>query len=252
VAITEAARGTATGSGARRASPWAWLVAGCVLLLACIAVAGALWWAASAETRVTSYRVLGTLAGIELDLAGADADVDGGGTGSVEVRRTDRFAFGHPSDETRVVRNGVLRIRSRCPETVLGTCRAAYRLAVPDNVPIMIRTGRGDVRLTSFRGSAQIGTNAGAIAVDGFCGFSLRASAGSGDVRVATACSPERLELRSGDGRVHAVVPPASYRVDATSDAGSVRVRGLTRADDAPFQIQALSTRGDVVVEAGT
>ena len=43
--------------------------------------------------------------------------------------------------------------------------------------------------------------------------------------------------------------PAGRYRVDADTDSGSRRVVGLTPAEDAPFQIQALSTAGDVDVE---
>ena len=93
-----------------------------------VLVAGALlaWWAASRETRTSSYRVLGDLAGIELDLGDADVQLDGGG-GAVELRRVDRFAFGHASTERRSVQDNVLRIASRCPDQVLG--------ALPDVLP---------------------------------------------------------------------------------------------------------------------
>jgi hypothetical protein len=57
-------------------------------------------WLASRETRTTSYRVLGDLAGIRLDLGDADVEIDGGAS-AVEVRRVDRFAFGKPSVERR-------------------------------------------------------------------------------------------------------------------------------------------------------
>jgi hypothetical protein len=46
-------------------------------------------------------------------------------------------------------------------------------------------------------------------------------------------------------------VPPGRYRIDADSDTGSQRVDGLTSADDAPFQILALSGEGNVLLEAG-
>jgi hypothetical protein len=46
-------------------------------------------------------------------------------------------------------------------------------------------------------------------------------------------------------------VPPGRYRVDAESDEGKHVVRGVSVADDAPFQIQALSTSGDVSVGSG-
>ncbi len=235
-----------TASG--RPSPWWLLVAICVLVLVAVATAITTWWAATRETRTTSYRVLGDLAGIRLDLGAADVEIDGG-AGAVEVRRVDRFAFGHPSGERRAVAAGVLTVASRCPAQVLGTCRTAYRVAVPDNVPVTLRTSSGSVRLVGVRASVTVTTSSGPVVADAFCGFSLRASSDTGAVRAVTQCSPDRLELRSRSGDVRAAVPPGRYRVDAQSASGRLRVRGLTLADDAPFQIQALSTTGDVTVE---
>jgi hypothetical protein len=45
-------------------------------------------------------------------------------------------------------------------------------------------------------------------------------------------------------------VPPGRYQVDASTDDGSRSVRGVSVAEDAPFQIQVLSSAGDVAVEA--
>jgi hypothetical protein len=89
------------------------------------------------------------------------------------------------------------------------------------------------------------------VTFNGWCGFNLQIRALSGDVRTAAACAPERLQLRSRRGSVDALVPPGRYRVDAESDEGARNVRGVTEADDAPFQIQALSTSGDVSVGSG-
>ena len=66
--------------------------------------------------------------------------------------------------------------------------------------------------------------------------------AGAGARRSGCGCARVR--------RGHAVVPPGRYRVDAETDEGGASVRGLT-ADDAPFQIQALSSAGDVRVGSG-
>jgi hypothetical protein len=49
---------------------------------------------------------------------------------------------------------------------------------------------------------------------------------------------------------VRAVVPPGRYRLDADTNAGRRVVRGLTSDAGAPFAIQALSSSGDVTVEA--
>ncbi|WP_028062016.1 DUF4097 family beta strand repeat-containing protein [Solirubrobacter soli] len=233
------------------AAAWWWLVTVSVVLLLVAAGTLAIWWAASRETRTTSYRVLGDLSGIRLDLGDADVEIDGGAA-AVEVRRVDRFAYGAPSREARSVKDGTLTITSRCPDQVLGSCRASYRLAVPDNVPLDIQTGSGSVSLTGVRSSVSVNTGSGPIAASGFCGFQLRAASDSGSVRAMAECSADRLELRSRAGDVRAVVPAGRYQIDAQSDSGAVRVRGLTNAPDAPFQIQALSTSGDVTVEAAS
>ena len=234
---------------ARRASPWWWLVlVSSVLLLAAI-VAMAVWWIASGETQVAQYRVLGTVSAIELDVGTADVEIVGGASTAVEVRRTAEFAFGRPPEQTRRLDGDVLQIRSRCPDTVVGTCHASYRIGVRDNVQVNVVTTSGDVRVSSLNGSARIQTGSGAIAVDGFCGFQLSATSASGDVRGAAACSPDRMELRSSSGDVRAIVPAGRYRVDASSSRGSTQVRNLTVTDDAPFAVQAISGTGDVTVD---
>src|SRR5262245_29051388 len=111
---------------ARRASPWWWLVLISALALGGAAAVMGIWWAASSETRIATYQVVGTLSAIELDLDDADVEIVGGATGAVEVRRTDEFAFGRPPEESRAVEDGVLRIESSCPDTVVGTCDASY------------------------------------------------------------------------------------------------------------------------------
>jgi hypothetical protein len=257
VSITEDAPAPATErrstipepAPARRISPWWALVGACAVALAVAAAAMLVWWAATRETRITTYHVVGDLSSITLDVGAADVEVDGGASGSVEVRRTDRFAFGHSAQERRTLAAGGLSIASRCPDQLLGACHSAYRVSVPDNVGVTVRTSSGGVLIAGLRASTRIATSSGAIAATGFCGFSLRATSESGDVRAAAECSPDRLELRSGSGDVHAVLPPGRYQVDAASDRGRARVSGVTVADDAPFAVQALSGSGDVSVE---
>ena len=233
---------------ARRASPWWWLVlVSSVLLVVALAVM-TVWGFASRETQVSRYRVLGTVSTIELDVGAADVEIVGGAP-VVEVRRTAEFAFGRPPEQTRKLDGDVLQITSRCPDTVVGTCDAAYRIAVRDNVQVNVITTSGLVRVSALNGSARLQTGSGAIAVDGFCGFQLIATSASGDVRGAAGCSPDRMELRSTGGDVHAIVPAGRYRVDASSSRGSSEVRNLTETDDAPFALQAISGTGDVLVE---
>ena len=234
----------------RRPSTWGWLVAVSACLVLGSGVTLAVWWLITGERSITTYSVRGTVSGIVLDVGSADAEVAGGGDRpAVEVRRTDEFAFGRRAEARRQASQGILSIHSRCPDAILGACAASYRLTVPDNVPVTVRTTTGNVRFSDYRGSAQIDTGSGDIEVSAFCGFALRAHAQTGTVTAGTACAPERLELRSRTGDVRAVVPPGRYQVDADSDDGDRSVRGVTEAEDAPYQIQALSSAGDVEVE---
>jgi len=133
-----------------------------VTVCACVVAAAALalviaWWV-SAETSVASYAVRGSVNGVTLDLGAADAEIVGGGDRqAIEVRRTDEFAFGRRAESTRDASGGELRIASRCPRSaVLHVCSARYRVTVPDNVRVTVRTTSGDVRFNGYRGSASI------------------------------------------------------------------------------------------------
>jgi hypothetical protein len=225
------------------------LVAACALVLVTVAAALIISWFVTRETRTTSYRVLGDLAGIRLDVGDADVEITGGAA-AVEVRRVERFAYGKPSEERRRTDGGRFTVESRCPDQVLDGCHTVYRLTVPDNVPLEIETSSGDVTLSGVRATVQVSTGSGAVGATAFCGFSLRATSDTGDVNAAAECSADRLELRSRSGDVRAVVPAGRYQIDAQSDSGSTRVSGVTAVEDAPFQIQALSTSGDVTVES--
>jgi hypothetical protein len=236
----------------RHASSWGWLVTVSAFSLLTAALVLAVWWAASDEERTATYNVRGSVTGIALDIGEADLQIVGGGNQTaLQVSHTDRFAFGHPPEAERIVRGGMLELRSRCPAALLGSCSSAYRLRVPDNVPVRVKTTSGSVSSSGYRGSATVDTRSGDVDFDGWCGFNLQVQADVGNVRAAAACAPQRLQLRSRTGSVQALVPPGRYRVDAESDEGKRSVRGLTTGDDAPFQVQALSTTGDVRVGSG-
>jgi len=216
---------------ATRLSPW-----GRVVLVSAILVIGALvaLVASDLATRreeLVTYPVGGAIAGLSFDLGNAAVEVQGGGTArEVDVQRRERSAFGHAPTTTRSVSGGTFTVKSRCPTEVLGSCNVSYRLVVPDNLPIDIRTDAGQVRFRGYRGSATVVTT-------------------SGDITTNWSCPPQRMSVRSSSGSVHAIVPSGPYQVDAESASGRNVVRGITATSEAPFSIQALSTSGDVVVE---
>ena len=243
----------ATKPSARRPSAWGWLVTVSACLVGGGILLAAAGWALTTERRIASYAVSGPVTAVTFDLGAADADIIGGADGEpVRVRRVERFAFGHGPVIRRDASGGELRVWQRCPEAVLGACSADYRIEVPPNAQVTVRTTTGDVNMRGYRGRAAIDTASGDIDVDAYCGFSLRASAASGDVAATATCQTDDLELRSRTGDVRAVVPPGRYEIDADSDAGDRRVVGLTQVEGASFRVQALSSTGDVIVEAGS
>jgi hypothetical protein len=233
-----------------RLSPWAVLVLACAVLVVGATAALLVATVASSRERIVRFGVRGELSGVALDVGDADVVIAGGGRRAVlDVQRTDRFAFRHDAEVRRTVAAGQLQIRSRCPTTIPRSCSVRYRVVVPDNVPVDVRTEGGTVQLRGYRGSARVTTRSGDIDIGAFCGFSLQAGSETGDITAGAACALQRLSLRSTDGNVHAVVPLGRYQVEAESASGSERVSGLAAAADAPYSIQALSSSGDVVVE---
>ncbi len=234
---------------------WWWLVAASVLVLVLVAAALLADWAHTRETRTTSYRVLGDLAGVHLDLGAADVEIDGGAT-AVEVKRIDEFAFGKPSVESHQVVDGTLNITSHCPEQVIGSCHASFRVTVPDNVPLEIETSSGSINLAGVRASVQLTSGSGDIGATGFCGFSFRAISDSGnlDVSVRVLGRPARAALaqrRRARDRPRRPLPdrrPERQRVHADARAHERRRRGLP--DPGAERLGRRDRRGRVVTAA--
>jgi hypothetical protein len=208
-------------------------------------------WLTSLHSKSSRYVVSGAVQRVELTLSSGNAVIDGTQSSTVEVRRTDDYAFGHSAREHRSLSGGILRISSRCPRIVVGSCSASYALAVPETVAVSVRTANGDVRLTGFRGTASVSTGAGNVDVEAYCGFDLAAETGSGNVRVAAACSPAHLEVRTRSGNATALVPPGRYRISAISGAGLPHVNGVVRDANAPFTIDMHSGSGSLTIGAG-
>ncbi len=233
-----------------RFSPWGRVVALSALLVVGGALALGVGAIASTRERLVSYPVTGPVEGLAFDLGDADVVIVGAGqAASVGVERTERFAFGHDADTRESVASGVFRVRSRCPTSLLGACSVSYRLAVPDNVPLDVRTGSGNVTLRGYRGSARLQTGAGRIDVSGYCGNVLDARTGDGDIVLDADCAPPKASLRTRDGAIRATVPRGRYAIDAESTTGSEAVHGLAPTPDAPYSLQALSGSGDISIE---
>ena len=232
------------------ASRWNLAVAASAVTVAVIVVAIGIGWLASSHSRNSASSFGIPLREINLKLSSGNATIVGTGSSTIRVRRTDDYAFGHAAHERRTLSNGTLRLESSCPRILVGSCSASYEIAVPETVKVNVQTTAGNVRLSGFRGAAQIQTRSGHVDVDAYCGFDLSAASGSGDIRVAAACAPQHLSLKTGSGNASAQVPPGRYRV-TTSAGGTEHVAGIVQDENAPFTIDMHSASGNVTVDGG-
>jgi hypothetical protein len=235
----------------RRLSGWNAAVAGSTAIVVALALALGIGWLASLQSHTVTYSVRGPLTKVNLTVASGDAVIVGSSSSTLQVKRTDDYAFGRSAREHRSLVRGVLSIVSGCPKIVVGSCSQSYELEVPQAVAVQVRTGDGDVRMTGFSGDASISTHAGNVDVEAYCGFRLAARSGLGSLHAATACAPQHLDLATGGGNAVALVPPGRYRVGATSGIGHEQVTGVTRDERAPFTIDVHSGSGSVQVEGG-
>ncbi len=231
-------------------SPWGRVVAISALLVVGGLVALVIAGLASERQVRASYPVTGAVEGLVFDLGAGDIVIVGGGGGdAVSVRRTEHYSFGRKAVTQQSVKAGVFGIHSRCPTSLLAPCTVDYRVVVPDNIAVDIRTTDGDVSLRGYRGTAKVATDAGRIDISGYCGNSLDARAGAGDIALDASCAPPQLSMRSSSGSIRAVLPAGRYDIDAETNSGKANVRGITARDDAPYSIQVLSGSGDIDVQ---
>jgi hypothetical protein len=230
---------------------WHAAVAVSAAVVTLVVVATGAGWLATLQSKTTRYTISTPLTRVELSLSSGDALIVGTQSTTLVVRHTDRYAFGHAAREQRSLSAGVLRISSRCPKVVVGSCSASYELAVPETVTVDVRTTGGNVRLTGFRGTAAVQTREGNVNVDAYCGFDLAVSTGSGNVRIAAACSPANLKVRTSGGDAVALVPPGRYRIHTASGSGPPHVNGVISDPRAPFTIDMRSRSGSVTIGGG-
>jgi hypothetical protein len=115
------------------------------------------------------------------------------------------------------------------------------RGTVPHDAVVRIEQTSGSVALRGVRGRLDVQQRFGAIRVDG-AAASVSASTQAGDVHVGMAAVPPdaRLSLRTASGDVSLGLPPgASVQVDAQTNAGDIRRRGLAFTQERLTPVQA-------------
>lgn len=179
---------------------------------------------------------------LEVDVGSGDLEIVGADVDEVSVSAKIEGASNHLG---HALEDGRLTLFDDCNEFLCGVNITVF---VPASVPIVLRTGSGDVRARGTHAEISIRTGSGDIDARGVLGVALRAETGSGDVALGVRAPAEHVVVRTGAGDVELVVPRGGYRLDVSTGSGDEHVDGVHDDAEAPGVIEVDTGSGDVQV----
>jgi DUF4097 and DUF4098 domain-containing protein YvlB len=185
-----------------------------------------------------------------LDLTGTSGNVrvvGGAAAGTIEVTRHVEWGIMHGQPATSEQVNGeTLKIDSDCGGGFMSRCSIDYEVKVPDNAPVTLGLGSGDVQLFGSLGAVKVQTGSGDVEANGLGTTNAVIRTGSGDLDLAFATAPSQVDLRAGSGDVSVWVPKGdNYAVDVTTGSGDQNV-DVDNSQSSPRKILVQTGSGDV------
>jgi putative adhesin len=148
------------------------------------------------------------------------------------------------------VEGSTLVVSSSCPDSgPVNRCKADLDLAIPFDADVIVHGDSGHLVAERLAGHLDLRTGSGNVGGRDLNPSAVRATTDAGDVDLDFTTQPVSVKANSHSGDVRVTVPAGGeYRVDATTSAGDVTVRGLLRNDRAFRSISATADAGDVTV----
>ena len=167
----------------------------------------------------------------------------------VMVRERLRWMWRRPQVVTSVS-GSTLMVSGSCPDSgPLNRCKADIDLAIPFDADVVVQGDSGDITADRLAGHIELRTNSGSLNGRDLNPISVSAVTTAGDVNLDFTTQPVSVQANSDSGDVDVIVPAGGeYRVDATTSAGDVDVRGVLRNDRALRSISATADAGNVTV----
>jgi DUF4097 and DUF4098 domain-containing protein YvlB len=167
----------------------------------------------------------------------------------VSVREDLRWLWRRPAVRIRT-QGTTLEVSGSCPNTsALNRCKADLHLAIPFDADVTVVNDTGDVDVERLAGHLDLNTDTGDVTGTDLNPAGVRARTGEGNVDLGFTTQPVSVDASSDAGDVRVAVPPGGeYRVDATTKAGDVAVKGVLRNDRAVRSISASAATGNVTV----
>lgn len=186
--------------------------------------------------------------------------------GNVHIRQKGHYTWRKPTLKVTSVASGVT-IGGHCSNLIDSICGQDMVVQVPADFRVTAHSSGGDVSANGLTGALNLSSSSGDVSADNAVGplvldssagdvdaSGLRstdvvASSSAGDVSLAFAEPPNRVEAGSSAGDVDVTLPnTVAYRVTAHSSAGDTNV-GVHTDSTATRTVDAHSSAGDVTVD---
>ncbi|MDX2599663.1 DUF4097 family beta strand repeat-containing protein [Streptomyces caniscabiei] len=214
-------------------------------ILTCVTlVGGAAWYLLMflvTDTESDSSAISTSVRNVELTIDSGDIEVDVVGQGEKPELHKELTRSLRSPDETIKQEGDTLHVTTRCGDGV-GRCASDYRLTVPADTVINVRTGMGDVSVKGVRASAEGRTQMGDVHVEHVTGDRLVAVSKTGDITLRDVkFDTAEATTKLGDVVVEDI--DVFKKLTALSKTGDVEVNLPENAG--PFAVDADTSIGD-------
>jgi hypothetical protein len=214
-------------------------------ILTCVTlVGGAAWYLLMfliTDTESSSSAISTSVRNVELTIDSGDVEVDVVGQGEKPELHKELTSSLRSPDETIKQEGDTLHVTTRCGDGV-GKCASDYRLTVPADTLIKVKTSMGDVSVKGVRASAEARTEMGDVRLEHVTGERLVAVSKTGDITVKDAkFDIAEATTKLGDVGIEDI--GAFKKLTAASKTGDVEVNLPENAG--PFDVNADTSIGD-------
>jgi len=213
----------AAGAPVRRRGPGTKAVSALAVLFAVATVAyGCFTFIDVMATRTTrSVQGFAATPTITLDIRDGGIHVSPATDGRITVTTRVRHTLRSPSWSVAPV-GSTLRFRSRCPAALTTSCDVEFDVALPPGTAIVGSVGDGGLHVTGIGGPVDVTLGDGTSRVSGARG-AIRIHSSDGSIHLTDA-RPASLDLRTGDGSIHATLTTVPPQTDLRTGDGSIEL----------------------------
>jgi DUF4097 and DUF4098 domain-containing protein YvlB len=193
----------------------------------------------------TTTRHSGSITAVVVDNDSGDIEIAPGPT---KVVRTERWTLSRQT-VTETVRDGVLKIKARCPQPVVSVnnCSTDFRITAPRAARLTLSVAAGDVQARGFGGDQELASSAGSVSALQASARRVSVRSSAGNVIAELLSAPDDVTAHTSSGDVVVTVPAGRYAVTAHTTSGHSEV-GVQQDPTSAHRIDATTSSGDITI----